>query len=278
MATPPEASPYVLTATRNGVTTLTMNRPKKLNGWTRPMLEALHAAFRDALADDSTKAVVLTGTDPYYCAGVNLGGTLQLGHPKTLRAMIIEQNQALFDLFLDFHKPIIAAINGPAVGAAAPTARLCDAIIASEHATFSTPFAALGVAPEGCSSVTFPRLMGDAAAERMLGAEGWKPTAAEAAEVGLVERVVPHAELLDAAQAEAEARIANGTPRNFRDPAELAELKAVNARESIAVADSFLSSPFLANQFRFLWSKKKRGPAAMFLALRLSRPLWARLL
>jgi enoyl-CoA hydratase/carnithine racemase len=112
----------------------------------------------------------------------------------------------------------------------------------------------------------------------MLGSEGWKPTATEAAQVGFVERVVPHDELLEAAQKEAEERIANGTPRSFRDPAELAELKAVNARESVGVADSFLGSPFLEGQFRFLWRKKKRGPAGMFLALRLSRPLWSRLL
>lgn len=278
MTRPPQASPFVLTATRHGVTTLTMNRPKKLNGWTTAMIEALRAAFRAALADDETKAVVLTGADPYYCAGVNLGGALRLEHPKKLHAMIVEHNQALFDSFLDFHKPIIAAVNGPAIGAAVTTARLCDAIIASETATFSTPFAALGVTPEGCSSVVFPKLMGDAAAERMLGAEGWKPTATEAAQVGFVERVVAHDELLEAAQEEAERRIADGTPRSFRDPAELAELKAVNARESVGVADSFLGSPFLEGQFRFLWKKKKRAPAGMFLALRLSRPLWSRLL
>ncbi len=145
-----QTSTLVLIATRHGVTTLTMNRPKKLNGWTIPMLEALRAAFRGVLADDETKAVVLTGTDPYYCAGVNLGGTLKLAHPKKLHAMIVEHNQALFDSFLDFDKPIIAAVNGPAIGAAVTTARLCDTIIASEEATFSTPFAALGVTPEGC--------------------------------------------------------------------------------------------------------------------------------
>lgn len=273
--------PYVLTSKRHGVTTLTMNRPKKLNGWTMPMISALKEAFAAAAADEETQAVVLTGADPYYCAGVNLGATLQIGHPKALHAMIVEHNQALFDLFLDFPKPLIAAVNGPAIGASVTSARLCDAVVASERATFSTPFAALGVSPEGCSSMVFPRLMGAEAAERMLGQQGWKPTAEEAATVGFVDQVTPHGGLLAAAQAEAERRIAEGVPRAFREPgglAELGELKAVNAEESVGVADSFLASPFLRGQFLFLWRKKKRSPALTFLALWLSRPAWSRLL
>lgn len=90
-------------------------------------------------------------------------------------------------------KPIIVAANGPAVGGVVTSASLCDAIIASDTATFSTPFSALGLVPEGCSSVHFERIMGGRKnAQRMLGPEGWKPTAEEAKEVGLVSEVVPH--------------------------------------------------------------------------------------
>ena len=91
----------------------------------------------------------------------------------------MENNQALFNLFLDFPKPILIAVNGPALGASVTSATLCDGIIASDKATFSTPFAALGVTPEGCSSVQFARLMGEENAERMLGREGWRPGAEE---------------------------------------------------------------------------------------------------
>ena len=86
------------------------------------------------------------------------------------------------------------AANGPAVGGVVTSAALCDAVVASETATFSTPFAALGLAPEGCSSVHFERVMGGSRerAERMLGPEGWRPTAREAREAGLVTEVVPH--------------------------------------------------------------------------------------
>ncbi len=255
-----------------------MNMPRRLNGWTMEMMTAMKAALAAAAGDDQTKVIVLTGTDPYYCAGVNLGATLKLAHPKVLHAQIVEHNEALFNAFLDVPKPIIAAVNGPDIGAAVTSATLCDAIIASDKATFSTPFAALGVPPEGCSSVHFARLMGEANAQRMLGPEGWKPTGTEASEVGLADQVVPHEELLEAAQSLGERWIAEGRERGFRAGSTLEELKAVNAAESVNVADAFLDSPFLKGQYQFLRKKKKHGPAAMFFLLWRTRPLWSRLL
>lgn len=268
----------VLASTTNGVTTLTLNLPERLNGWTLPMMHALRDRMDAAAADPATGAVVLTGTDPYYSAGVNLSSTMRLAHPKTLQAWIREHNQSLFEGFLRFDKPLIAAVNGPAIGATVTSATLCDALIASDRATFSTPFAALGVTPEGCSSVLFAKLMGEANAQRMLGPEGWKPTGAEAVEVGLADRVVPHEQLLPEAQALAEAWIAEGRPRTFRAGMARDELLRVNAEESEALADAFLDAPFLEGQYRFLRRKKKRQPAAMFWLLWRSRRLWKRLL
>lgn len=271
------ASP-ILTHKRDGVTTLTMNTPERLNGWTMEMMDALKERFRFATLDDETRVLVLTGADPYFCAGVNLAATLRLGHPRDLHAMIVKQNQALFDAFLDFPKPLLVAVNGPAIGASVTSATLCDGIIASEKATFSTPFGALGIPPEGCSSVHFARIMGQVNADRMLGKEGWKPTAEEALEAGLVQWVAPHDKLGEEAQRIALEWIASGATRSFRGGSGRDELKAVNARESVALADAFLSTPFLKAQFKFLRSKKKWGPAAMFLAMLVSRPIWARFL
>lgn len=242
------------------------------------MMDALKEAFRVAAHDADTRVLILTGADPYYCAGVNLAATLSLGHPRKLREMIVEHNQVLFETFLDFPKPLLAAINGPAIGASVTSASLCDGIIASEKATFSTPFGALGIPPEGCSSVHFKRLMGQANAERMLGKEGWKPTAEEAHEAGLIQWVAPHDELLEEADKVAREWIASNVSRSFRGGSTGDELKTVNASESQALADAFLSTPFIKAQFKFLWSKKKWGPAAMFLTMWLSRPLWSRLL
>jgi len=272
------SSKLVLVSHREGVTTLTMNMPARLNGWTLEMMVELKAALRRAADEADTKVVILTGADPYYSAGVNLGGTLQLRHPRQLRAFIIEHNQALFDSFLDFSKPLLAAVNGPAIGASVTSATLCDGIIASERATFSTPFAALGVPAEGCSSVLFPRLLGEQTAERILGTEGWQPTGTEAHQSGLAQWVVAHDRLLEEAQRIAEGWIAEGATRSFRGGFTLDELKAVNAAESVRVADAFLDVPFLRGQYKFLWRKKKHLPAAFFFTLRVLRPLWSRLL
>ncbi len=272
-----EAGPVVV-HTQDGVTTLTMNTPERLNGWTRSMMDALADRLGCAARDNETRVVILTGADPYYCAGVNLAGTIRPGHPRKLRAMIVEKNQALFDLFLDFPKPLLVAINGPAIGASVTSATLCDGIVASENATFSTPFAALGVTPEGCSSVQFARLMGEDNAGRMLGPEGWRPSAAEALDAGLIQWVVPHERLADEARRIAREWIDAGARRSFRGGSERDELKAVNARESVELADAFLSSAFIRAQFRFLSSRRKWGPAAMFLAMLITRPAWSRLL
>lgn len=263
--------------TVDGVTTLTMNNPRRLNGWTMEMLEALLGALQDAADDDATKAVILTGEGDYYCAGVNLGASLRPGHPATLHAFIIERNQALFDTFLRFPKPILVAANGPAIGASVTSATLCNAILASERATFSTPFHRLGVTPEGCSSVVFRKLIGDGA-DRMLGREGWVPNGEQAVEVGLAVKCVPHDELMPEAQRIARGWIEHGVGRTYPCGMTRDELEAINARESRELARAFLQPRFLMGQFRFLWSKKKRPLALTFLALAATRPAWSRLL
>lgn len=268
----------ILIDRQDGITTLTMNTPGRLNGWTMTMMNALKDALISAAVDEDTSVLILTGADPYYCAGVNLSATLRIGHPRKLRTMIVEQNQALFDMFLDFPKPLLVAVNGPAIGASVTSATLCDGIVASENATFSTPFAALGVTPEGCSSVHFARLMSQVNAQRMLGEEGWRPSAAEALEAGLIQWVVPHEKLMEEARRIAREWIAAESKRSFRGGSTSDELKAVNAKESIALADAFLGAPFIKAQFRFLWRKKKWGPAMMFLTMLVFRPIWSRML
>ena len=271
---PKTDNPLLLVDQSEGVLTLTMNRPKQLNGWTRPMMDAIRDALKAAEEDEQVKVVILTGSDPYYCAGVNLAGTLRLAPPRQLHAMIVEHNQALFDMYLDFPKPILAAVNGPAIGASVTSATLCDGIIASEKATFSTPFSALGIPPEGCSSKQFARLMNEENAQRMLGPEGWKPTSEEALEAGLIQWVVPHEQLASKAREIALDWISSSASRSYRGGSERDELKSVNAVESVQLATAFLSSPFIKAQFKFLWRKKKWGPAMMFFTMWVTRPIW----
>lgn len=268
----------ILWETKDQVTTLTMNNPRKLNGWTMDMLVALRAALSRASEDEGTKVLILTGADPYYCAGVNLSAVISPGHPAKLHAFIAEQNESLFEMFLSFPKPILIAVNGPAIGASVTSATLCDAIIASENATFSTPFAKLGVTPEGCSSVLLPKLVGDKSAQRILGAEGWQPTGTEAAEIGLVDQVVPHEQLMTAAHKLAKKWVKVGRKRTFKANMFVAELRKINGHESQQLAYAFLAPAFLRGQYQFLKSKGKTGPALVFKSLLLTHPIWKRLL
>jgi peroxisomal 3,2-trans-enoyl-CoA isomerase len=272
------AASHLLTSLKDGVLIITMNRPDKLNGWTVEMMEALSEVFSEANTNDAVRAVILSGTGKYYSAGVNLGGSLKIMPPKKLRELIVESNITLFDMFLNCNKPLLIAVNGPALGASVTSATLANSIIASENATFSTPFSALSITPEGCSSYHFPRLMGEKNAQRMLGSEGWKPNAKEALDVGLVQRVVPHDQLMAEAERIAQDWVANEEPRKFLAGSQLEELKATNARESEQLADSFLGADFIKEQSRFLWGKKKYAPSAVFFSLWALRPLWSRLI
>ena len=268
----------ILQELQDEVLVLTMNMPKRLNGWTMEMMAAIKSALTHAEKTKDVKVVIFTGIGRYYCAGVNLGATLKLGHPKILRAQIIQHNQALFDAFINFSKPLIIAINGHAIGASVTSATLCDTILAAEGVTFSTPFAALGIPPEGCSSIMFPKLMGEEIAQRILGPEGWKPTAEEGKEIGLVNQVFPPEKLLIKARELAHLWIKEARPKTYRGSFTREELLQVNEKESIALADAFLSSPFIKGQFNFLLKKRKFIPALVFGTMWLTRPLWSRLL
>jgi peroxisomal 3,2-trans-enoyl-CoA isomerase len=269
---------YVHTSFKDGVLTVMMNKPKKLNGWTTEMMDAFAMALKKAGKDEQTKAMIFTGAGDYYSAGVNLGGTLKLMAPKKLHKLIVEHNEKLFDRFLTFPKPILVAINGPAIGASVTSATLCDGIIAADTSTFSTPFAALGITPEGCSSIQFARLMGEKNAQRMLGVEGWRPSAEEALAAGLVQWVVPKDRLQVQAQKVALEWVTDGRSRKILAGSELTELQVVNTQESIELANRFLGAEFLKGQFKFLWSKEKRLQSMLFLLLWSLRPLWKHLL
>jgi peroxisomal 3,2-trans-enoyl-CoA isomerase len=262
----------------DGVLTLTMICPEKLNAWTLNMIAALDTSFAKASQMDEVKAIILSATGKYYSAGADLSGSMKLMLPKQLHQGITDANQALFDMFLNCAKPILVAVNGIAFGATVTSATLCNGIIASENAVFCTPFAALGVSPEGCSSVLFARLMGAHNAQRMLGIEGWRPNAQEALAAGLIQGVVPSDNLMQEANRIAALWVQSNEPRKFRGRSNLQELKAINRQESLDLADAFLDSKFLKGQAQFCWKKKKRGLSLMFYGLWFLRPIWKLLL
>ena len=104
------------------------------------------------------KVVVHTGKGPYFCSGGSLAEIVAGARsPRGVQRLIKEENEKIFNVFIQFPKPIIAAVNGPGIGGGVTAPALCDVTIASDKATFLTPFEQLGVKPEGCSTVHFER-------------------------------------------------------------------------------------------------------------------------
>jgi len=269
----------VLSSTKNNVTTITMNNPRKYNAWDMALTEQLVDRFNKAATDEQTKVVIYTGTDPYFCSGGSLAEFLGRKSPKGLQKMIRENNQKCFNIFIEFPKPIIAAVNGPGIGSGTTAPAICDTIIASEKATFLTPFKNLGVGPEGCASIHFERILGPDSARRLL-VDCWRPTAWEAKEIGLVAEVVPHDKLMVRAQEIGEEWVVSGRKRIIRGGGEVEEYKQINAKESNDLADAFVSEEFLSTQLEFLKKKgKHRSLAGLVLwTMLVSRPVWVKFL
>ncbi|XP_051871918.1 enoyl-CoA delta isomerase 2, mitochondrial isoform X3 [Pristis pectinata] len=178
--------------TENNITTIMLNRPAKKNAISITMYEEIMKALEQAAKDDST-LTVMTGSGDYYCSGNDLSNFTDIG-PEGMEQK--SKNSAALlkryvSHYIDFPKPLIGVINGPAVGIAVTVLGLFDIVYATDKATFHTPFSQLAQSPEGCSSYTFPKMMGTAKANEIL-LFNKKLTAAQACELGLVTEVFPN--------------------------------------------------------------------------------------
>ncbi|XHM67934.1 enoyl-CoA hydratase/isomerase family protein [Streptomyces nigra] len=184
----------------DGVCRITLDRPESLNALTPGMRDRLVALLDAASADPETRAVVLTGTGRAFCAGADLrdgaaGGERRTGDvARTLRLGA----QRLIAAVLDCEKPVIAAVNGTAAGLGAHLALACDLVLAAESARFIEVFVRRGLVPDGGGAYLLPRLVGPHRAKELMFL-GDALGAADAERLGLVNRVVPDAELEDAA-------------------------------------------------------------------------------
>jgi enoyl-CoA hydratase/carnithine racemase len=210
------------------VLTITLNRPDKLNAFNVPMRDELIRAFDQADADDAVRAVIVTGAGRAFCAGADLsaGGKTFDYAARPDRGAIKGAGEAGFDWsdesvrdgggrvtlrIFNCTKPVIAAINGPAVGIGATMLLPMDVRLAAEGARFGFVFARRGITPEACSSWFLPRVVGISQALE------WTMTgrlfdAAEALHGGLVKQVLPPERLLPAAQALAREIAENAAP------------------------------------------------------------------
>jgi len=191
----------IATDLENGIFTLTLNRPERLNAFTAQMLEELLEAFDEIDRNDAIRVVVVTGAGRGYCAGADLGrGSSTFDHTGEQDREHRDGGGRLALRIYDCVKPVIAAINGPAVGVGITMSLPMDIRIASDRARFGFVFARRGIVPEACSSWFLPRIVGIERAMEWV-ATGRVFSADEALAGGLISRVVPHDDLLPTARA-----------------------------------------------------------------------------
>jgi enoyl-CoA hydratase/carnithine racemase len=211
----------ILYTVADRVATITLNRPDKLNAWTRNMEKEVRQAIDEAAADTNVRVIVVTGAGRGFCAGADMS-LLQDVADKGLHPLPDAGNgagtadafQRQYSYFPSVPKPILAAVNGPCVGLGLVIAMFCDLRIASEEAKFGTAFARRGLIAEYGLAWLLPRIAGHANAmdillsARIFGAQ-------EALRMGLVNQVLPAAEFAGAVAAYARELANNVSPRSM---------------------------------------------------------------
>lgn len=195
----------VLVAVAGGVATVTLNRPRSRNAISTALLTELGAAMSTLDADDAVHAVVLTGADPAFCAGLDLAELGQEGsglHDAVTAAAVTHTP------WPPIGKPVIAAVNGPAVTGGLELVLNCDIVICSERAVFADTHARVGVMPGWGLTVLLPLAVGRSMA-RQMSLTGDFVSAERARAAGLASEVVAHEELLPRAHAVAAAIAGN---------------------------------------------------------------------
>ncbi len=216
MSKPSTALETVNLSLANGVATIELNRPEALNAWNKQLGVDLLAALRQAAGDDAARAVLITGAGRAFSSGADLRDTTDeltpAGRPD-VRKRLDEYYHPIMHAVRELPKPVVAAVNGAAVGIGCSLALCCDLIVAAESAYFLLAFVNIGLVPDGGSSLFVPARVGIARASE-LAMLGERLGAAQALDWGLINRVVPDAELGQETTALA-ARLASGPTRSY---------------------------------------------------------------
>ena len=220
----------ILYSIADRVATVTLNRPEKLNAWTATMEQEVRGAIYEAEKDESVRVIVLTGAGRGFCAGADMAllGSLAaqgLGDRReqvlrgsangTPRSGVRPDFQKKYSYFPSIQKPVIAAINGPAIGLGLIMSLYCDLRFASDTARFGTAFAKRGLIAEWGLSWLLPKLIGHAnALDLLLSAR--VVDAGEALRMGLVNQVYPQDQFMASVYTYAKELAANVSPRSMR--------------------------------------------------------------
>ena len=184
---------------KSAIAYVTLNRPKVLNALNQRTWENLRTAFEDARDDAQVRGVILTGAgDKAFIAGADISELAQVTAVEAEKTSSF--GQAVLDLIENLGKPVIAAVNGFALGGGCETAMACTIRVASENAKFGQPEVKLGLIPGGGGTQRLPRLVGKGRALQLI-LSGEMINAQEAYRIGLVNEIVPAADLITRAEA-----------------------------------------------------------------------------
>jgi 2-(1,2-epoxy-1,2-dihydrophenyl)acetyl-CoA isomerase len=187
------AQTNILLDRRDNVWRLTLNRPDKLNSFTREMLSEIGDALTEIEADAEARALVITGAGRAFCAGQDLREAAAVEDGNAVRAVIERHYNPMIRLLRSLHIPVMAAVNGVAAGAGASFAIAADLVLATQSASFNFAFSRIGLIPDAGATYFVPRLVGHA---RALGLAllGDAVSAETAAAWGLIWQSIPDAE------------------------------------------------------------------------------------
>src|SRR5881398_3013305 len=197
----------ILSEKKNSIAYVTVNRPKVLNALNMATMEELRAAFHEIKNDASVRVVILTGAgEKAFIAGADIGELAQ--HDAVSGKEYTHRGQSVLNLIENLGKPVIACINGFALGGGCEIAMACTMRLASDNAKLGQPEVKLGIIPGYGGSQRLPRLVGKGLANQIL-LSGEMINAQEALRIGLVNEVVPQTELISRCEVIAQKIIAN---------------------------------------------------------------------
>jgi enoyl-CoA hydratase/carnithine racemase len=214
MSQPPEGFACLICDVRNHVAEITLNRPERRNALNPRAYAEIAQAFASATRDDSVRCVIVTGADPAFCSGEDVK-EMMTGEHRGSRTPAVRRGPTPAALaVLECEKPVIAAVNGPAMGWGMELALFADIRLASERAVFAELFIKRGLISDIGGLWRLPAIVGPAKAAELL-FTGDAIDAQEALRIGLVTEIVPHGDLMVRARALAE-RIASNAPLALR--------------------------------------------------------------
>ena len=258
----------LLLAVNDRVATITLNRPDKLNAWTPAMGHSLRQALAASAADETVRAIVITGAGRGFCAGADMGvlqriqdGSVDRATPDAVQPEaplpsarpgleLAERYGSRFGYLFSVPKPVIAAINGPCAGLGLVFALYCDLRFASLEAKFTTSFAQRGLIAEHGIAWLLPRLVGSARALDLL-LSARKFDGAEAERIGLVQRAVAPERLMEEVMDYARQLADTVSPRSMAVmKAQIWKSPFQDFNQALAVADAEMKQSFASADFR----------------------------